>query len=58
MEDETYVIDGALKGLQGWVDCFDDVVIKGHLSLGGLDNPNEIKDNVILKEAYELGRSI
>ena len=57
-EDDPSVIDGALKALQGWVDCFDGVEIKGHLSLGGFNMPNEIKDNERLKEAYEFGRKI
>ena len=57
-EDEDYVIDGALKGLQGWVDCFDGVELKGHLSLGGFNDPQEIKNHDRLKEAYEFGRKL
>lgn len=57
-EDEDYVPSGALKGLQGWVDCFEGVEIKGALSLGGFNEPNEIKGNERLQHAYEFGRKI
>lgn len=57
-EDEDYVIDGALKGVQGWVDCFERATLKGHLSLGGFNGPNEIKGSPRLLQAYEFGRNI
>ncbi len=57
-EDAEYAIDGALKGVQGWVDCFEGVELKDHLLLGGFDGPNSIKDSPRLKEAYDLGRRI
>ncbi len=57
-EESSHVNEGALKGLQGWVNCFDDVELKGYLSLGGFNTPNEIKNSERLKEAYEFGRRL
>ena len=57
-DDAESSIDGALKGLQGWVDCFDEVELKGHLCLGGFDGPNAIADSPRLKEAFEFGKNI
>lgn len=57
-EEGDSVSEGALKGLQGWVDCFDGVQIKGLLSLGGFNSPNEIKGNAKLQEAYQFGRKM
>ena len=57
-EEGDSVSEGALKGLQGWVDCFDGVQIKGHLSLGGFNSPNEIEGDERLQEAYQFGHNI
>ena len=57
-EDESYVPEKAINGLQGWIDCFDNVKLKGSLFAGGYDTPNKIKDSNKLKEAYEMGRRI
>ena len=57
-EEEEKVIDGALKGVQGWVDCFEGVQLKGHLSLGGFNNPNEIKGKERLQDAYLFGKNL
>ena len=57
-EDDPHVIDGALKGVNGWVDCFEGVTLKGYLSLGGYNEPNEIKNNDKLKEVYNFGFNI
>lgn len=58
-EDSKNVIDGALKGVQGWVDCFNEVELKGYLSFGGFNEPNEINNNNDkLMEAFEFGRRL
>lgn len=57
-EDEEYTPKRAQSGLEGWIDCFDGVELKKHLFIGGVNAPNEIKNNKKLKEAYELGRNI
>ena len=57
-DDDKNAPNKAIKGTQGWIDCFDGVELKKSLFIGGLDSPNAIKDHPKLKEAYELGKSI
>ena len=57
-EDEQYVPEKAINGLQGWIDCFEGVELKGTLFVGGVNGPNEINNHEKLKQAYELGRNI
>ena len=57
-EDEKYVPEKAINGLQGWIDCFEGVDLKTTLFIGGVNGPNEIKNHPKLKEAYEMAKSI
>ena len=54
--DQTFEV--AENGLNGWVSCFDDVAIKGHCFLGGLDEPNQALNDSRLEEAFLLGKTI
>lgn len=57
-EEEEYVPEKAISGLQGWIDCFEGVELKKALFVGGVGGPNAIEDNAKLHEAYEMGRSL
>ena len=57
-ENEEYTPNGAEKGLQGWIDCFEKSSLKGHLFCGGVTSPRDITGNNKLQEAYRLGNSI
>lgn len=57
-EDEEFVPERAISGIQGWVDCFEGVTLKETLFVGGVDAPNTIKNNEKLLKAYELGGNI
>ena len=57
-EDEEYTKEGAIKTVQGWVDCFEGVIFKDTLFIGGVSNPNDIKIDKRLEKAYILGKSI
>lgn len=57
-EDESYVPEGAIKGVQGWVDCFEGVSFTETLFVGGVTNPDDIVGNDGLNKAYELGKSV
>ena len=57
-EDEEFVPERAINGLQGWIDCFEGVSLKKVLFVGGAGAPNEIKGNLKLEEAYKLGENI
>lgn len=57
-EDEPHVVDGAKTALQGWVDCFERLSLKGVVFAGGVTMPSDIKGKQILSEAYEIGKSL
>jgi len=57
-EDEDYVPERAVSGLQGWVDCYPKSILKGTLFCGGVTNPKDIEGNAKLQAAYEMGKNI
>ena len=56
-EDEDYVPEKAINGLQGWIDCFDGVELKKSIFIGGVGGPNQINESQ-LKQVYEIGRNV
>ena len=56
-EDEEYVDEGACKGLQGWIDCFEKTQFAGKIFAGGYDTPKSIEGSDKLKKAYEMGKA-
>lgn len=57
-EDEASVPQRAEAGLTGWIDCYPKAHLAGSLFCGGVNEPNEIKGNAKLQEAFELGQSV
>lgn len=57
-EDEPYVVEGAKTVVQGWVDCFDRLSLKGIVFAGGITLPSDIKGKKSLSEAYEMGKNL
>ena len=58
-EDSKDVADKVISGVQGWIDCFDNVKLKKTLSGGGAEGPNDAKNMPkLLKQAYEIGKKI
>ena len=57
-EDEEYVPERAISGLQGWIDCYGKSALKGTLFCRGVTMPNDISGNGKLSEAYEMGRTV
>ena len=57
-EDEAYVDEGAVKGLQGWIDCYEKARFSGKIFAGGFSAPKEIGGCEKLKEAFEMGKAI
>ena len=57
-EDDDEVDAGALKGLQGWIDCFEKARFAGKVFAGGYDKPRSLDGSDKLREAYEMGRAI
>ena len=58
-EDSKQAKECVLAGVQGWIDCFDNVKLKKTLSGGGAEGPNDAKNMPkLLKQAYEMGKKI
>lgn len=58
-DGEETSMDGAVKGLEGWISCFELTRLAGVVRGVGADKKGEIGSKAeILKEAYDLGRSI
>ena len=50
---------GPLKGLDGWMYCFDKTKLAGTLFAGGVTNKGDIKNfPEKLKDAYEMGSKV
>lgn len=58
-EAEESAMDGAVKGMQGWIDCFPKARLSGVLRGVGISDAGEAKRHgEILKLAYEMGKGI
>ncbi len=58
-EDEAFVSDRAVSGLQGWIDCFEKAEFSGSLFCGGINDSGEAAGKTEeQQEAYEFGRSL
>lgn len=57
-EDDTHAMDGALKGLQGFIDCYEKAELAGTVFAGGVDAPGTAADHAAVKQAYEMGRQV
>ena len=52
-------MDGAVKGLQGWIDCFERAKQAGVLRGTGLDAVGAAKNApLVLKAAYDMGKTL
>ncbi len=52
-------MDGAIKGLQGWIDCFEKARLAGVVFGVGVDDANSIgKSSDLLQTAYNMGQNI
>lgn len=57
-DNEDSAMDGAIKGLAGWIDCFEKASLKGVIRSVGVTDIGDIKGNHALNEAYELGKTL
>ncbi|MBQ3390060.1 MAG: flavodoxin family protein [Firmicutes bacterium] len=58
-EDEVWVPEKAVSGLQGWVDCFEKAEFAGSLFCGGISDPGEADGKDTEKnEAYQFGKTL
>lgn len=57
-EDER-AFDGAVKGLQGWIDCFDQARLVGTVTASGVDAPGTAEKCLdIIRRARLMGTGI
>ena len=57
-EEDGHTVDGAVTGLQGWIDCFEKARLAGTVFAGGVTAVGEIQNHPALKQAYELGKNM
>ena len=57
-ENENYTFDGAVKDIQGWIDCFEGVSFKGVVKAGGVNDIGDINGTKYIDEAYNLGKNV
>jgi hypothetical protein len=57
-EDEPYTNEGAVKAVEGWVDCFEKANLAGVVFAGGVDAPASITGHSALDEAYNMGKNV
>ena len=57
-EDEPYTPEKTITGIQGWIDCFENVKLAGTVFAGGVTAENDIAGHQALKEAEELGKNV
>lgn len=57
-EDGPYVVEGAIKAVQGWVDCFDRCELADTIFAGGVNGVGDIAGHPALDKAYQIGKEI
>lgn len=57
-DDDEAAMDGAVKDLRGWIDCFDGVALKGVVRGVGVDEKGAINSTVFPEQAYKMGKII
>ena len=58
-EEEAFVPEKAVSGLQGWVDCFEKAELTDHLFCGGLTAGGEASTaEAHLQAAFDFGKNI
>ena len=57
-DTEERAMDGAVKGLEGWIECFDGAELKGVIRATGVEKAGEVKDTPAFAAAYETGKTV
>jgi NAD(P)H-dependent FMN reductase len=57
-DGELSATDGAVKGIQGWIDCFDGVQFKGIVFGGNAEAKGDVNNSDAPKRAYEMGKKL
>ena len=57
-ENEPETVEGAVKAVQGWVDCFEGCELAGTVFAGGVTDVGEIAGHQALETAYQMGKEL
>lgn len=57
-EDAPYVVEGAVKAVQGWVDCFGRCELADTIFAGGVNGVGDINGHPALDKAYRTAKEI
>ena len=57
-DTDKSAMDGAIKGLEGWIACFEKARLAGTVFGGGADAIGTIQGNPALEEAYQMGKTV
>ncbi len=57
-ENEKETVEGSIKAIQGWVDCFPRCELKKTVFAGGVNDIGDIKGHPALEEAYQIGMEV
>lgn len=52
-----YSMERTFDSMRGFIDCLDDVEVKGTLYGAGVYQKGEVNSTTLLKQAYELGKN-
>lgn len=57
-EDEPETVEGTVKAVQGWVDCFGRCELAATVFAGGVNGIGDIAGHPALDTAYQTGREV
>ena len=57
-DNDESAMDGAVKDLQGWVDCFNGVTLKGVIRGVGVTEKGEVNNTAFPEQAYNMGKNV
>ncbi len=57
-DGDEHAMDGARKGLEGFIACFENAHFAGSVFAGGVDAPRTVKEHGSLEKAREMGMQV
>lgn len=57
-ENDENAVNGSVSDVQGWIDCFDGVKLKGVLRGVGVSKKGEASATDLIDKAFELGKTV
>ena len=57
-ENEAATVEGTVKAVQGWVDCFDRCELAETIFAGGVSSVGDIAGHPALEQAYQSGKEV